>query len=84
MKRLTTGNVRKDFAQTLNQVAFGRDRIVLNRRGKDVAVLVPIEDLKLLEEIEDTLDTVEIVRRLSDPNEIPIPYEAARKELGAD
>jgi len=84
MKRLTTGNVRKDFAQTLNQVAFGRERIVLNRRGKDVAVLVPIEDLKLLEEIEDTLDTVEIVRRLSDPNEIPIPYETARKKLGVD
>ncbi len=84
MKRLTTGHVRKDFAQTLNQVAFGRERIVLNRRGKDVAVLVPIEDLKLLEEIEDTLDTFEIVRRLSDPNEIPIPYETARKEFGAD
>ena len=84
MKRLTTGNVRKDFAQTLNQVAFGRERIVLNRRGKDVAVLVPIEDLKLLEEIEETLDTVEIVRRLSDPNEVPIPYETARKEIGAD
>jgi prevent-host-death family protein len=82
MIRQAASDVRKDFAEALNRVAFGGERIVLHRRGKDVAVLVPIADLELLEEIEDSLDAREAERRVSDPNEIPVPYETARKELG--
>ena len=33
-------------------------------------------------EIEDRLDAEEAKRRLADPNEVPIPYEQVRKELG--
>ncbi len=84
MIRQAASDVRKDFAEALNRVAFGGERIVLHRRGKDVAVLVPIADLELLEEIEDALDAREAERRVSDPNEIPVPYENARKELGID
>lgn len=81
MIREAASNVRKDFAEALNRVAFGGERIILHRRGRDVAVLVPIGDLKLLEEIEDILDSREAASRIADPNEIPIPYETARKEL---
>ncbi|MDR3629931.1 MAG: type II toxin-antitoxin system Phd/YefM family antitoxin, partial [Desulfocapsaceae bacterium] len=84
MIRQAASDVRKDFAEALNRVAFGGERIVLHRRGKDVAVLVPIADLELLEQIEDVLDAREAVRRISDPNEIPVPYETARKALGMD
>ncbi|MGO8881298.1 MAG: type II toxin-antitoxin system Phd/YefM family antitoxin [Desulfomonilaceae bacterium] len=84
MIRQSASDVRKDFAEALNRVAFGGERIVLHRRGKDVAVLVPIADLELLEEIEDVLDAREAERRISDPNEIPVPYETARKALGMD
>ncbi len=84
MIRQSASDVRKDFAEALNRVAFGGERIVLHRRGKDVAVLVPIADLELLEQIEDVLDAEEAVRRISDPNEIPVPYETARKALGMD
>jgi|APCry1669189204_1035204.scaffolds.fasta_scaffold07547_2 prevent-host-death family protein len=84
MTRLAASNVRKDFSEALNRVAFGGERIILHRRGRDVAVLIPVEDFELLEEIEDALDANEAVRRLSDPSEVPIPYESARKELGVD
>jgi hypothetical protein len=39
------------------------------------------EDPTFLEELEDRLDVEEAERRLSDPNEVPIPYEHVRKEL---
>jgi len=84
MTRLAASNVRKDFSEALNRVAFGGERIILHRRGKDVAVLIPVEDLALLEDIEDVLDARDAGRRLSDPSEVPIPYEHARKELGID
>lgn len=56
MTRLTASSVRDAFAATLDRVAEGGERIVLDRRGKSVAALVPIEDLELLRELEDRID----------------------------
>ena len=46
------------------------------------AALVPIEDLRLLEELEDAEDAAEIQRRLADSTEKPVPYDEARRRLG--
>lgn len=81
MMRMTASKARGEFSDVLKRVANKRERIVLNSRGKDVAVLVPVEDLALLEEIEDRRDAQEAKRRLQDPREVPIPYEQARKDL---
>ncbi len=40
----------------MNRVAFRRERIVLHRHGKDVAAIVPIEDLEILEQLENRMD----------------------------
>ncbi len=56
MTRLNATEVRSEFADILNRVAYRKERIILHRRGKNVAVLVPIEDLKLLKKIEDRID----------------------------
>jgi prevent-host-death family protein len=49
-------DIRNNLADALNRVAYGGERIVLERRGKGVAVLVSMEDLALLERIEDEQD----------------------------
>lgn len=56
MSRLTVGQVRDGFAEALNQVAYRGERIRVERRGKEVAAMVPIEDLELLEALEDRVD----------------------------
>lgn len=68
--------------EAVSRVTKKRERIVLQRRGKDVAALVPLEDLALLEDLEDRLDVEEAQRRLADPNDKTIPYEQVRRELG--
>ena len=35
---------REGFSDLLNQVRYGSDRVRIVRRGKDVAVLVSVED----------------------------------------
>ena len=45
-------------------------RVVVHRRGKAVAALIPLEDLTLLEELEDQKDVVE--------------YQAAKEEWGRE
>jgi len=56
MVRLNTSEARHDFADVLNRVAYRGERIVLHRRGKDVAAIVTIEDLELLEKLENEQD----------------------------
>jgi prevent-host-death family protein len=53
MKKLETTKARQKFADTLNRVAYGHDRIVLRRRGKNVAAVVPMDDLDLIKRCEE-------------------------------
>jgi prevent-host-death family protein len=55
MPRMTTTEARKDFSDALNRVAYKGERIEIRRRGKTVAAIVPFDDLKLIEELEDKI-----------------------------
>ena len=74
--------LRKDMADALNRVAYRGERIVVKRRGKKVAVLVPVEDAALLERLEEQVDLEEAKRSLGDRKAKPIPYRKVRKALG--
>ena len=47
------GAARDKFAEVLNRAAFGKERVVLTRRGKPLVAVVPIEDVEVLEHLED-------------------------------
>lgn len=53
MKKLDATRARQEFAETVNQVAYRQVRIVVSRRGKDVAAIVPMEDLDLIARCEE-------------------------------
>jgi prevent-host-death family protein len=59
MAKMAVIDARKDLADVLNRAAYGKERVVLTRRGKDVAAIVPIDDLMILEAIEDHMDVTE-------------------------
>jgi len=83
MAHITTSKVRKDFSDTVNRVAYGRERVVLQRRGKEVAAVVPIEDLKLLEALEDRLDLADARAALAEAKKKGTkPLKNIMKELG--
>ena len=83
MSRAASPKTSNRIAGTLDRLRQGQ-RIVLKKGRRAVAAVVSMEDLRLLEKLEDQMD-VEIARkRLADPNEVPIPYERVRKELGLD
>lgn len=83
MTRVSAGEARKDFSTTLNRVAYGRERLILHRRGKDVAALVPVEDVALLEALEDRLDLDDARAALTETKKKgTIPWEKIKAELG--
>ena len=84
--RLTTTQARDAFSALLKRVATGGERVILHRRGEDLAALIPMEDLRLLERLvaqeEDRLDVEDARRVLADPNEAPISWDQMKAELG--
>jgi prevent-host-death family protein len=65
MNKIGAREARVKFADVLNRAAFGKNRIVVTKNGKDVAALVPIEDLHALEDLEDRADSVAARRILA-------------------
>jgi prevent-host-death family protein len=82
MTRVSTSDVRKDFSEAVNRVSYGHERIVLQRRGKDIAAIVPIEDLELLRALEDKIDLDAARAALSEVKKKgTIPWAELKKEL---
>ena len=78
---VSTSKARIDFAEMINQVAYRGERVVLDRHGKPIAAIIPIDDLTFLEEIEARMDVEAAKRALTESDE-RIPYERIRQELG--
>ncbi len=81
MARLAASEARDRFAEVVNQVAFGGERVVLQRHGKDVVAIVPVRDLQLLEAVEDQLD-LEAARRALREKKPAIAWKDLKRELG--
>ena len=63
---ISTAEARKNFADIVNKVAYGKELIVLTRRGHEVAALVSIEELELLRQIEDYIDIEDAKKALAE------------------
>jgi len=80
---LESSAARDNFSDTLNRVSYKKERVVIRRHGKDVAAVVPIEDLQFLEKMEDRLDLEEALAALKEAEgEELIPWERVKKDLG--
>ncbi len=83
MDSLRTTEARERLAEVLNRVAYAKDRVRITRRGKQIAAVVPIEDLDLIERLEDQIDLEEAMEALSEAREKgTVPLEKIRAELG--
>lgn len=56
MNSIPFSEARAHLTEVVNDIAYKGKRFVLTKNGKQVAAFIPIEDLALLEELEDTVD----------------------------
>ena len=80
MTKVSTAKAKSQFSEMIDRVSRGKERVVLTQSGKDIVAVVPIEDVKLLEEIEDHLDNMSADEALKEPG--TIPWEKIKKDLG--
>jgi prevent-host-death family protein len=61
MAAVSTVVARNKFSTVLNRAAFGKERVILERRGKAIAAVVPMEDVELLRALEDRADLADAI-----------------------
>jgi prevent-host-death family protein len=81
--RVTISEAREDFAETLNRVAYRGERIILHRREKNLAAIISMEDLMLLEELEDQSDIKAAREALAESDE-RISFDEILKGLASN
>ena len=79
MTRVTTDKVPDELLGSLQRVVDAGERVVVDRSGKSVAAIVPIEDLELLRCIEDMLDNEAARKARGEPGRVP--WTLLKKEL---
>jgi prevent-host-death family protein len=83
MAVISSVEARSQFADIINRAAYGKERVILTRRGQELVAVVPVEDVRLLEELEDRLDLEEARAALAGAQaEGTVPWEKIKAELG--
>ncbi len=83
MTSVTTVELRDAVSEIMNRAAFGKERFEVTRNGKALVAIVPIEDIRLLEELEERLDVIlarEGVDAYESGAEEAIPLKQAKAE----
>ncbi len=80
---ITTADARKNFADIVNKVAYGNEPIVLTRRGQEIAALISMDELELLQQIEDHIDIEDAKKALAETGE-NISAQDFWKQLGLE
>ena len=73
---------REDFADVTNRVAYGHERVVLTRRGRQLAAIIPARDLELLEALEERIDLEEARKALAASRGKRVGLDELKAELG--
>lgn len=85
-ERISTAEARNRFSEVINRAAYGKERIVLTRRGKDLVGVVPMEDVDLLERLEEQLDIklADAAKQTIEGGEPTLPLEEVAKAWGIE
>ena len=85
MTRLNVSKAREEFPEVVNRAAYGKERTIVSRRGKDLAAVIPMDDLRLLERLaREEMNRIDLEApgaALAEPGE-NIPLEQVKAELG--
>jgi prevent-host-death family protein len=80
---VASSEAREHFTDLVNAAAFQSRRVILNRSGRQMCAIIPIEDLHLLEKLEDSLDLREALEAIEDnKGEETISLEQVKEDLG--
>ena len=88
MVHIPVSEFKNEISETLNRVVYAGERVLLQRHGKDVAALVSLKELKILEEIEAKEDEIDLreaqkaLEEIKSGKDTVVSWDDAKKEFG--
>ena len=83
MMSINTADAKETLSDLVSRVSHHKERIILTRRGKEIAALVSMEDLQFLEETRNKHDLDEAIDALKEArNKGTITLDALKEEIG--
>ena len=83
MEKYTAKEARENFSEVIGKAAYGSQRVVVTKNGRDSVAIVPIADLELLAELERLIDVADAEAALVEAREKgTISLSALKKKLG--
>lgn len=80
MTTVSMTEVRHVFTELADQVRINGERVCISKNNKPALALVPLEDVRLLEMLEDMIDLKEALEALEEPG--GIDHGTFKKKLG--
>ena len=82
MKHVSTADARRNMAELMNRAAYGGERFVVTRHGKELVAIVPVEEANLLDRLKTHLEARDYEAALKAMAESgTVPWDAVRREL---
>jgi len=81
MVKIPATKAREELAELASRVCFGGERVMLTRHRKPLAVLISVEDLKVLEMVENRIDVQAAKAALAESGE-RISFDEVCERLG--
>lgn len=88
MIHIPVSEFKNEIAETLNRVVYAGERVLLQRHGKDVAALVSMREVELLEEIEQLEDEIDLrealkaLKELRSGKDVTVSWDDVKKDFG--
>ncbi len=80
---VTIERARVELSDVVSRVQYAGERVVVTRRGKPAAAIVPVEDLQLLQQLEDEMDAQAVREALEEARTGKArPWSEVRESLG--
>ena len=82
LKPVTTAEARRNIAELVNRAAYGGERFVVTRHGKELVAIVPLQEATLLERLRGLLERRDYEAALEEIREAgTLPWDEVRREL---
>lgn len=82
MEHVSTGEARRNLAELLNRSAYGGERFVVTRHGKELVAIVPVEEASLLERVRGFLEEQDVEAALREiARSGTVPWDEVRRAL---
>ena len=82
MKQITTAEARKHLSELLNRAAYGKERFVVTRHGKQLVAIVPLEEVTLLDRLRALLSKKDFEAAIQEMDESgTLSWDEVRRDL---